>query len=172
VTPPGFWEWSGAAYARAGSAEALLKLQDEFGLDVNILLWCCWCAQTKRPVSDLALREAIQATAEWSRDVTSVLRKARRALKTPPLAINAGALCNAVKDAELEAERLEQALLENLAGGVDAGRVDAHAPDDARFFLARYADLAGAVPKKGFSTLLLDDVVRAVFAGAALEAFP
>ena len=31
-----------ALYAQPGVADACLKLQDEFGLDVNLVLFCIW----------------------------------------------------------------------------------------------------------------------------------
>lgn len=169
-----FWQWSIEAYARPGASAALLRLQDDFDLNVNILLWCCWCAKTRGAVPDLALRKAMDLTAEWSREVSAPLRAARRALKAAPRqadAAGAEALRVKVKEAELDSEKLEQSMLENLARDSLAPQAEApDAPAAARRSLARYADLSGAARLKGFSTLLLDDVAQAVFAAAPIGA--
>ena len=43
-----FWAFSLEFYARPGVAEACLALQDRHGLDVNILLLCCWLGWSGR----------------------------------------------------------------------------------------------------------------------------
>ena len=115
-----FWAWSLATYARPGVAEACLALQDRHGLDVNRLLLAHWLAGHGRVLPDPA--GLVSAFAEgWQHDVVAPLRSVRRALKGSALA-GAPALRQAVKDAELEAERLEQAELERLAAS--AGPAD------------------------------------------------
>ena len=169
-----FWEWSSKTYAEPLASRSLLRLQDEFGFNVNILLWCCWCAQEFGPTTELTLRKAIDLTAGWSHDVTQVLRSARRALKTPPRQADAdaaGRLRASVEAAELAAEKLEQDMLETLAREMLAPAAERSNPlHEARRSLARYAALLGAARRNGFSTLLLDDVARSVFAERAIEA--
>jgi uncharacterized protein (TIGR02444 family) len=168
----GFWEWSQAAYSRPKASAILLRLQDEFALNVNILLWCCWCAVTYGAPSELALRKAADLTEGWSREVTAPLRAARRALKAAPKeALGAEALRASVQSAELDAERIEQAMLERLAlDALAPARETLNPPDEARRALARYADIADAVRRKGFSVSALDELARALFADAAIEA--
>ncbi|NWG71446.1 MAG: TIGR02444 family protein [Parvularculaceae bacterium] len=171
--PSSFWDWSLRAYSRPGASESLLKLQDEFGLNVNILLWCCWCAQAGAAIPELGLRKAQDLVASWSHEVTEPLRAARRALKAPPKqadAAGAEALRASVKRVELDAEKLEQAMLENLARDLTKNSEAPDAASVARRSLARYADISGAARKKGFSTLLLDDLVRVVIPDALMEA--
>lgn len=168
-----FWEWSQAAYSRPKASAILLRLQDEFALNVNILLWCCWCAVTHGAPSELALRKAADLTDGWSREVTAPLRAARRALKAAPKEAGEEAvgLRASVKSAELEAERIEQAMLERLAlDALAPARETLNPPDEARRALARYADIADAVRRKGFSVSALDELARALFADAAIEA--
>lgn len=157
-----FWDWSLKTYDQLDVARRLLALQDQLGLNVNILLWCCWSASRRLEVSELALRKAVDIASQWTGNVAGPLRAARTALKTPPAEAEAepvAALRRAVKDAELEAERIEQAMLARI----EVEPSDEEAPMLSRRALARYAGLAGAVRRPGFSTLLIDDLVRAVF---------
>ncbi len=165
------WLWSVGRYGNESAARRLLVLQDDFDLDVNILLWCGWSAERFRDIPDIVLRKAIDLTAHWTRDVTAPLRTARRALKSPPpraSAEDAALLRETVKAAELTAERIEQDMLARLAA-------DALAPaDDAPNSLARlrrnlvnYAAIVGAQRRKGFSVVLLDELARALLPEAA-----
>src|SRR5471032_958989 len=108
------WAFSLEFYARPGIAETCLRLQDAHGLDVNLLLLCCWLGSSGRgrlSEADLAAAEA--RAAQWRQAVIVPLRAIRRALKP----MNA-ALYEAVKRVELDAEREEQSLL--LARGLGA----------------------------------------------------
>src|SRR5260221_9331531 len=78
-----FWAFSLDLYAHPDVAAACLRLQDEQGLDVNLLLLCCWLARSGRGrlgEGDLAAAEA--RAAPWRRDIIGPLRAVRRALKT------------------------------------------------------------------------------------------
>lgn len=112
-----FWTWSLDRYERGGAAELLLRLQDEHGLNVNLLLWCCWSAEFFEPVPGPVLREAETRTHDWNARVTAPLRSVRRYLKKGEEDEKKPrkALRKLVKDAELEAERVEQTRLETLA---------------------------------------------------------
>lgn len=176
TAPPGagFWDWSVRIHDAPQVAERLHKLQDRLGLNVNILLWCCWCAMRfAGPLPDLLLRKAIDLIAPWSRDVTGALRSARRYLKKPPAQAEpaaVAALRENLKVLELDAERVEQSMLERLAEEMLARSGEpANALREARRTLARYAGLAGVVRMEGFSTLLLDDLARAIFPAAPNE---
>ena len=112
-----FWTWSLERYERAGAAETLLRLQDEHGLNVNLLLWCCWSAEFFDAISGPVMREAEKATRDWNARVTAPLRSVRRRLKNGDDGDKKQrkALRKMVKDAELEAEKVEQTRLEALA---------------------------------------------------------
>ncbi len=106
-----FWAWSLDAYARADVARRALALQDEAGANVNVLLACCWLAQTRgQALSPEALTGALTAMSDWSGAVTGPLRGVRRALK-PRTEPGSQSLRDAVKESELAAERIEQAIL-------------------------------------------------------------
>jgi uncharacterized protein (TIGR02444 family) len=76
-----FWSFSLALYGRPGVAPALIGLQDRVGLDVNMLLYCCWVGSEGRSLSaaDLAAVEAV--VEPWQAEVVRPLRALRRRLK-------------------------------------------------------------------------------------------
>jgi uncharacterized protein (TIGR02444 family) len=62
-------------------APALIGLQDRLGLDVNMLLYCCWIGTDGRSLTpaDLAGVEAV--VEPWQAEVVRPLRSLRRRLK-------------------------------------------------------------------------------------------
>jgi uncharacterized protein (TIGR02444 family) len=111
-----FWSYSLATYARDEVEDLCLRLQDDHGFDVNVLLICLWVAETDRAVvrsSEIAALRA--ATAPWMADIVEPLRRIRRRLKDPlpyQLTTDVSEPCRSiVKTAELEGERIEQLLL-------------------------------------------------------------
>jgi uncharacterized protein (TIGR02444 family) len=105
-----FWNWSTAAYARAGVEAACLEAQDVHGLEVNTLLWAIWRAETGRAVDGRSLAAALAGARRLLDDVTGPLRALRRGLKDHPdpdvLALREG-----VKALEIGSEQLIQARL-------------------------------------------------------------
>jgi uncharacterized protein (TIGR02444 family) len=97
-----FWRWSLASYPKV--ERGLLDLQDRFGADVNLILFCAWIGR----LTPEALETAETAVRPWREDVVEPLRRLRRLLKQHPEAAD---LRDRVKAAELEAERLAQRLL-------------------------------------------------------------
>ncbi len=162
-----FWNWSLTRYHRPGVETALLRLQDDFGCNANILLWLCWIAEAFGPVPDIVVKKAVDTTSAWNREVTGKLRQARRSLKTSNDAGEAGELLREqIKKAELEAEHIEQTLLERLAASTltaSGEKVRADILRDARRNLAAYAATAGAARIKGFSTSLLHTLIDHIF---------
>ena len=119
--PSAFWDFSLATYARPGVADACLALQEELGIDVNLVLLACWLAHQGRcPGADLAARLRDVADG-YQGPIVRPLRVARRALKAqlprvdPALAEPLGELGRAVAAAELAAERAEQLELGRIA---------------------------------------------------------
>ena len=113
-----FWRFSLQFYRLPKVADACIALQEEAGVDVNLLLFLLWHAKQHRRLSaaDVAALEA--QVAPW-RDLTVIpLRGVRRALKSPPALVaapNAEAFRNRIKAVELEAERLQQEAMFALA---------------------------------------------------------
>lgn len=76
-----FWAFSLALYGKPGVAPALIGLQDRLGLDVNMLLYCCWVGADGRQLSRDDLK-AVEAVADpWQSEVVRPLRSLRRRLK-------------------------------------------------------------------------------------------
>ncbi|MEQ8252699.1 MAG: TIGR02444 family protein [Oceanibaculum nanhaiense] len=112
---PDFWSFSLDFYGRPGVAEACLELQERHGLDVNLVLYCCWRGDV---LSEAQIEAAIALTAPWRAEIVQPLRALRRRLKPgfPPFPEeNVQGLRKRIADAELEAERLQQQALDALA---------------------------------------------------------
>lgn len=137
-----FWAFSLRTYGRPGVPEACLALQDGCGADVNVALFLLWHAAEGRGLSpeDLARIEALVGA--WRREVVARLREVRRALKLVEAEAGVAPLRRQVKQAELEAERLQQEILfrEARSLGYPARRGEA-----ARGNLARYAVRLGTI---------------------------
>ena len=102
------WEFSLHAYAREGVAESCLALQDEFGMDVNLLLYAAWLATAGRSLS-MAHLLALQAlVAPWRGRVVSPLRSLRQQWRDYPAV---SAIRDEIKRLELLAERQQQAMM-------------------------------------------------------------
>jgi uncharacterized protein (TIGR02444 family) len=112
-----FWNFSLQLFAKPGVAPACVALQDGMGLDVNLLLYCCWHGRACRKLDEEDIRRAIASVEGWHRDVVQPLRAVRRRLKTGVPPITAGeceALRRKVNDLELESEHIAQVALEAL----------------------------------------------------------
>jgi uncharacterized protein (TIGR02444 family) len=126
-----FWQFSLRFYRLPKVADACIALQEEAGVDVNLLLFLLWQARQRRRLSAAAV-EALDATIAPWRDLTVIpLRNIRRGLKSPPGLVappTAEAFRNRIKAVELEAERLQQEAMYALPSpGADDSEPDAAA---------------------------------------------
>jgi uncharacterized protein (TIGR02444 family) len=118
-----FWSTTLSLYGRPGVPEACLMLQDRDGLDVNMVLWCIWCGTLGRPVAPALAAQAVAACAPWRAEVLEPLRALRRHMKAGIAGVPKGLsdpLRDQVKGAELDAERVQHAVLAGLAPGESA----------------------------------------------------
>ena len=113
-----FWAFSLAVYAGDGVAEECLGLQERLGLDVNLLLFAAYIGAVEGVRLEAAdVADAQTVVGEWHKEIVRSLRHARQALKPPSTAVanplrGANAtLRSQVKRAELESEKIEQAML-------------------------------------------------------------
>lgn len=111
----GFWKFSLALYSRPNVREECLALQAEHSIDVNVLLFCGWVGWSKRVRLEAVDLTGIEAVVtDWHRSTVKPLRSVRQYLKGSG-AGGASELRDRVKAVELEAERVEQALLFSYA---------------------------------------------------------
>jgi uncharacterized protein (TIGR02444 family) len=118
---PIFWDFSIATYRLDGAPEACLWLQNERGIDVNILLFCLWHGATRGDFHDNCLGEALRFSDSWRDAVVKPLRSARSWMKRVPdelenLATGQWhALREDIKACELGAEKTQETALERIA---------------------------------------------------------
>lgn len=118
-----FWNFSVATYGKAGVAEACLHLQEEIGIDVNVLLYCCWYGCTRGTLDRSAMERILSIAEPWAENVVRPLRAARTWMKAvgcdqPFLpGDECMALREEIKRAELKAEHLQENRMQALTRG-------------------------------------------------------
>ena len=119
--PSGFWDFSVRVYRQPEVADACLALQDRHGLDVNLLLYCCWVGASRGAIREADLKSANEFSVTWSANVVRPLREVRSWMKTSgrqneyiPSADCMEVRAD-VKATELAAERLQQNGLESMS---------------------------------------------------------
>lgn len=114
--PNSLWDFSLALYAQPGVADACLHLQDEQGINVNVLLWCVWQECLGLPLDTAHLHEAQRRIRGWDQHYVVPLRHLRRRMKaefgTGDEAIEA--VRASIKQAELAAEKELQRRLQQM----------------------------------------------------------
>ena len=104
-----FWEFSLEYYAKAGIKDACLMLQDEYGADVNVVLYALWLARQRRSLNVPALLEDNHLAAKQA--VVSEVRACRRSQRDRDRQ-----LYEQLKEEELQAERGVQDVLFEQVG--------------------------------------------------------
>lgn len=115
-------------YAKPGVESACLHLQNRFGADVSLLLFCCWYGSRYGSLEDDSLPRMISMSRQWAEGVVLPLRRSRSWMKRlsqggfgqPELETVAQQtgfknLRDDIKQLELEAERLQHHALEGLS---------------------------------------------------------
>jgi uncharacterized protein (TIGR02444 family) len=160
-----FWRFSLNFYRQAGVAEACIALQDDCGVDVNLMLFLLWLAAGGRQLSIDNVKELDGAVRGW-RELTIIpIRKIRRALKGAPTLVETGrqeALRTKIKALELEAERLQQEALYAHSRSAPRGS-EAAVPAAARANLAAYEGVLGTRFAKAAVDRLLSAFVAVKF---------
>jgi uncharacterized protein (TIGR02444 family) len=153
-----FWRFSLQFYRLPGVAEACIRLQEEAGADVNLLLFLLWHGALGRRLSAAEIAQLEERIGPW-RDLTVIpLRAVRRALKSPPGLVAAGtaeAFRTRIKAVELEAERLQQEAMYDLARVSPLGETASSAAEAARSNVAAYEKICrAAFPAPAVNTVL------------------
>ena len=116
TSPPSeFWDFSVEVYARPEVSKLCLELQNNYGTDINMLLFACWLGQSGRgAVSVAAWRAMILRINKWREEVIKPLRKLRHLLRHEQLAPKD--MKEQIFQCELQAEHVEQSVLEREWG--------------------------------------------------------
>ncbi len=166
----GFWDFSVRTYRTAGVPEACLSLQNDYGADVNMLLYCCWTGAVIGRFDAELFAKASEFSTQWADHVVMPLRSARRWMKhsgcdtDPAPTDTCMQLREEIKSVEFAAEKMQQQGLESL---VSIERLRTDAPDrvleDVAANLMLYCEYAG---------LEVCEDVRRNFVSVVRAAFP
>jgi len=152
-----FWRFSLHFYRQAGVAEACIALQDECGVDVNLLLFLLWLAAGRRQLSAANVKDLDAAVRDWRQLTIVPIRDVRRKLKDGATQIEANkqeSFRTKIKAIELEAERLQQEALYSRSRSAPLGG-EAAPTVAARANLAAYEQvLAVRFPKAALDRLV------------------
>lgn len=158
-----FWRFSLGFYRAPEVAEACIRLQDDAGVDVNLLFFLLWNASLKRRFSAADVAAADGKIASWRKSVVIPLRNIRRALKSPTGLIEP-AMCELfrtkVKGLELEAERLQQEALYDFAQSATLGEQAASGKEAAHANIAAYEEYSSRRFPKPAVDVVLDAFSR------------
>jgi uncharacterized protein (TIGR02444 family) len=119
-----FWRFSLHFYRQSGVADACIALQDNCGVDVNLLLFLCWLAAGGQRLSAEQVKKLDDKARDWRNLTIIPIRDARRKLKGAATMVEPGkqeAFRTKVKAIELEAERLQQEALYKFAVAAPLG---------------------------------------------------
>lgn len=110
-----FWDYAIEVYRRDGVGAACLALQGRHGIDVNMLLFCCWLGASGRgALDDGRMARLVKTVEPWHDDVVRGLRAVRAALKggldTAPRDLS-DALRARIAAAEIDSEHIEHFML-------------------------------------------------------------
>ena len=152
-----FWRFSLQFYRLAGVAGACIALQDEYGVDVNLLLFLLWRADGGRLLAADEVRSLDAKVRDWRNIAVVPLRTIRRKLKSARTLIESGqqeAFRTRIKAIELEAERLQQQALFALSQSAPLGK-EADPQTAAHGNLCAYEHSMGATfPRDAVDVLL------------------
>jgi uncharacterized protein (TIGR02444 family) len=157
-----FWDYALELYRKQGVEAACLELQRRHGVDVNIVLLCCWLGHRGIAADEAVLARIADVVEVWQEEVVRPLRAVRSRLKaaltTPqPGSVTArwpelaGALRQRVLALEIDGERLEQLLLAEFTAGLGPAAAPGVALASAN--LAGYGRF-GPPDRVGLATLL------------------
>lgn len=161
-----FWRFALRVYALPGVAPQCLSLQDENGIDVNLLLFAGWCGSIGRRLEAGDIEAAAAATRPWTQGVVLPLRQARRAWKDlGPAAPAAQTGRETLKSVELLSERIVCATLHDFHARQGAQRV-ADNPQSAQIAANIALVLARAGVEPGRARAASDLLAQACLAAA------
>lgn len=102
------WDYSCAVYRDASVASLCLALQDEAGVDINVLLYGAWLGSHTKPLAAEHLEGLEARIVAWRQDIVWPLRRLRRNFRD--VAGDSPAYDD-IKALELSAEQQQQQLM-------------------------------------------------------------
>jgi uncharacterized protein (TIGR02444 family) len=170
-----FWRFSLGFYRQAGVSDACIALQDDCGVDVNLLLFLFWLADDGQLLSADEVKKLDDKVRSW-RELTIIpIRDTRRKLKGARTLVDPGAqevFRTKVKAIELDAERLQQQALYAFTRSGPLGK-RAEPAAAARGNVSAYEHIMGVTFAKGVVDVLLgafDSLEHGGFAAASSAA--
>lgn len=115
-----FWDFSVRTYRTEEVPGACLSLQNDYGADVNMLLYCAWIGVAIGPFDGELFNRASEYSVRWAESVVIPLRDVRTWMKhggcsvQPTPMEECMQLREEVKSLELAAEKMQQEALESL----------------------------------------------------------
>ena len=160
-----FWDFSVRTYRTSGVPDACLSLQNDYGADVNMLLYCCWVGTYVGEFDDELFAKANDFSVTWAGQVVKPLRSARTWMKhngcgmDPVPTESCMALRDDIKSVEFAAEKIQQEVLQSLLSSEDRrDTVPDQVLHDVMANLNRYAESVGldlcADSKQKFSVII------------------
>jgi uncharacterized protein (TIGR02444 family) len=153
-----FWRFSLRFYRQPDVAAACIALQEEAGVDVNLLLFLLWHATHDHELLPAEVAALEARVGPWRDAAVVPLRAVRRALRSPPALVpeaTAEAFRTKIKGVELEAERLQQEAMYELVHASLLGHKASSSQDAARTSVAAYETICRApFPKPAIEALL------------------
>ncbi len=105
------WRFSCAVYAAGDVGPQCIDLQDRYGIDVNLLLFAAWVGSQGFAMTETTAAEVADVVDAWHTTVVKPLRTARRAAEAHAAEPTIAAHREHLKQVELQAEQIEQAIL-------------------------------------------------------------
>src|SRR5258708_10158259 len=107
----GRWDFALAFYGRQDGSSGCLVLQDQLGVDVDILLFAIFAGVERRVTLDTQELAAVDGLVQgWRTDIVQALRQIRKRLKSGPFSSSATQdLRNRIKADEIKPQQIELA---------------------------------------------------------------
>jgi uncharacterized protein (TIGR02444 family) len=110
-----FWHYSLKLYSKIPVKDACLHLQNFYGVDVNLILFCCWLAVTERgQISSQQWPFLLSQVDTWQRGIVGGLRNIRSLLSNFSDLKWASELRKEILLCELTGEHIEQLMLAEI----------------------------------------------------------
>lgn len=114
-----FWRYSLKVYGNTNVRDLCLSLQNRFGININLILFCCWFSTTGRgPIAEKYMRQLLNELKPWHQGITEGLRELRHRLSNFHQQTWAETLRKEILADELTAEQIEQLLIITALPGV------------------------------------------------------